>query len=569
VREAAVVERQRSRVPAQATAILAIAASALGLLCVRIEPFDDGALLMGARMVRAGNLPYRDFYTLYGPFGYTLQGWALGVLGNPPLGLRAAQAVCLAGVGLLALLVDRRTAGARGRGWAVLLFVAALSAAALLASFFAFAFAAASLLCFALAVAGPPGGGASSRGARWAACGGALLALCGLTRPAFALYTGAALAVVLVLAGGAFTRRHAVVGAIAALTTLVVLWAALYPAVSWRAAWEAAIRAPGRLATGGGRYHQAPFLQASTPITFVWGATFLAALLPWAFAAGRRSVRIGLAVVVLVGGLSAVWLRGSAAPGRDATLLGAATLALVGAAAVLERRALAASPRLGAAALLGVAAAAFTHYFWARQDRAHVVPLVALAAGSAAFALDSLRVRDRLVTAGLLVLLAAPVGLSAVPIAALWDGSGARLIRNARRPGATARTIWPCAEVPADAAQAVALADRVASRSSRFVAVGSSQAGNAINPVLLFLLSSRPPYTRWYTYDPGVQDAPSVQAEMEQSLAASGSASAVVWRVAETDRTPFDQAFDRLYPNEIARFGDYEVRSREPSAAPR
>jgi hypothetical protein len=134
----------------------------------------------------------------------------------------------------------------------------------------------------------------------------------------------------------------------------------------------------------------------------------------------------------------------------------------------------------------------------------------------------------------------------------------------------TARGDWPAAQVPGDAAAAVAAADRIAGRGSAFVAVASSHAVADRNPILLFLLSRRLPYTRWYAYDPGVQTSPEVQREMASELARSGSPSAVVWRAeawtprganpVPLPRTTFDEDVDRLYPVTVARYGPYEVR---------
>jgi hypothetical protein len=125
-----------------------------------------------------------------------------------------------------------------------------------------------------------------------------------------------------------------------------------------------------------------------------------------------------------------------------------------------------------------------------------------------------------------------------------------------------------------DAVKAVAFADRLADPGSRFVAVGSTQAWSSGNPAVLFLISSRLPYTQWFQYDPGVQTSAAVQEEMERELEASGSRSAVVWRadrylfdresVSRKARSPFDDFFDRLYPVSAAKFGDYEVRVRAP-----
>ena len=543
-----------------AVVLLGTIATVLGLLCIRIEPFDDGALLMGARMTRAGALPYVDFYTLYGPFGYTLLGWLLGVVRSPPLAPRLGHAALFSAVALLAWVLDRRTAGSGDRGWAFLLFLVALSATAPLASFFAFALAVSALLCFAM-------GEASARpaSAGWTAACGALLALTALTRPAFTLYVGAGLLLGALVDGTSRMRRLAIVGAVA-LVGFALVWLSAYSRLPWRTALEASLLAPGRLAMSGARSRLAPFLEAPPVVAFAWGASFVAAILSWAIAARTRGGRFLAALSVLLGGLAALWLRRSAAPGREAAALAGGLLVLSGAIAYCERAALRESPRLRAAVLFGLTAAAFSHYFWSRQDRAHVLPLVALAAAGAALAIDRVRVPMRLVAVALLVLMFAPATVDALPVASLLDGGLASIARSARRTGATLSTVWPCTEVPADAARAVALADRGAAPTSRFVAVASSQAQSVINPVILFLLSRRLPYTKWYTYDPGVQDSAAVQAEMSRDLGDSGSATAVVWRAPGAQRTAFDTEFDRLYPVTVARFGDYEVRGSVAAA---
>src|SRR5262249_31198110 len=88
---------------------------------------------------------------------------------------------------------------------------------------------------------------------------------------------------------------------------------------------------------------------------------------------------------------------------------------------------------------------------------------------------------------------------------------------------------WPASSVPVDCWRAVELADRLAGPESRLVAVASSHRRTDASAILLFLLSPRRPYTRWYSYDPGIQDSSFVQSQMIGELERSGSATAVVW----------------------------------------
>jgi len=148
-----------------------------------------------------------------------------------------------------------------------------------------------------------------------------------------------------------------------------------------------------------------------------------------------------------------------------------------------------------------------------------------------------------------------------------------RTLEHVRQPGARWSTFWPAGEISSDALNVVAIADRNANPASRFVAVGSSQAESSGNPILLFLLSSRLPYTKWWAYDPGVQNSPAIQREMERELASSGSRTAVVWPAQEYFYEPphgmeslrltgFDEQFRLFYPEQAARVGHYELRVR-------
>jgi len=83
--------------------------SVVGLLCRRLGVYDDSLLLLGARLVGAGREPYRDFYTHYGPFGYTLLAGPLQALVNPGVTLRAVQAAALVGLTILLFAAVRRT----------------------------------------------------------------------------------------------------------------------------------------------------------------------------------------------------------------------------------------------------------------------------------------------------------------------------------------------------------------------------------------------------------------------------------------------------------------------------
>ncbi|MEP6995635.1 MAG: hypothetical protein ABI968_14015, partial [Acidobacteriota bacterium] len=106
--------------------------SAAGLLCTRIDDYDDSILLVGARMVHAGRLPYRDFYAHYGALGFSLQSALSSVISNPPLALRIGQALVLGLLCAAVFAIVRRVSREGSAAWAVVLFSLALSPAALL-----------------------------------------------------------------------------------------------------------------------------------------------------------------------------------------------------------------------------------------------------------------------------------------------------------------------------------------------------------------------------------------------------------------------------------------------------
>ena len=242
-----------------------------------------------------------------------------------------------------------------------------------------------------------------------------------------------------------------------------------------------------------------------------------------------------------------------------------ALFALAGFAVFAGRDELKRSALLRTSATFGIAAAAFGHYFWARADVHHLLPFLTLALIGGALLIRSVTALGRIVLTGVFLLTFVPaLSPDLVPATRFFKGD----VIVHPRP-------WRCTTFLTEIAEAVALADKLADPQSRFVAVGSKQAWSSGNPIVLFLISSRLPYTRWFQYDPGLQTSPEVQKEMMAELEASGSRSAVVWKSGqflwggENPRgrppTPFDLFFDRLYPITAARIGDYQVRVRAPA----
>lgn len=554
----------------------ALIVSVLGLLCLRIDLFDDSAMLLGARLVRAGKLPYVDFYTHYGPLGFSVLGRFLSLPVNPGLSVRIAQSSGLIAAALLFAAMERRVRR-RATGAGLFVALAAVSAVFQLPAFLGFLFAFAAGGFFLLSRSGRT----SRARILLAACAGASLAAAALVRPVFAAY-----AVAPVLMAAALDRNGRRVAALelaAALLAIAGLWVLLYARIPVATAADAALIAPARLVEAGGRFLRPSFFPAVTmPVgrtiaTFLGGAVILATAAAWALGLRSRRARRGFLAVCIAGGLGSLLLVASPKPGRDGTLFSLASLFLVASLALICRTELRESAAASAAAFFGVAAAAFAHYFWQRPDRPHLMPLVALAAVGALLA-PAAAPRARAVTVGVFVLAFLSVWeipWSPFPAMHLANGGVRRILEHARQPGATWKTLWPAGELPLDATAAVGLADRYGGPGSRFVAVGSSQAWSSGNPVLLFLLSSRMPYTRWWAYDPGVQSSPAFQQQMWQEIQRSNSRTAVVWRaegylfergIDLRRRTPFDDAFDRLYPIRGPRFGLYELRLRAGSS---
>jgi len=100
------------------------------LLFVGMHPalslYDEGVVLVGAERVMRGEVPYRDFWTLYAPGQFYVVSWLFGLFGVSDLVLRMYGIVIKALIVLLAwLLMGRfaRPAAALGGAFAVLLLL--------------------------------------------------------------------------------------------------------------------------------------------------------------------------------------------------------------------------------------------------------------------------------------------------------------------------------------------------------------------------------------------------------------------------------------------------------------
>jgi len=551
---------------ARGMTLMVVILSSIGILSIPVGEYDDSVLLLGARLVLAGRLPYVDFYANYGPLGYSILAALMREIPSPALALRVGQIGLLGALAFLAHWVTARrdATNPAGTELVVPLAVLGLSMEAVFPSFFGFAFAIVALFLFIQARR------ADSISAGWAfaALGGLALALTTLTRPAFGAYAGGA--VVLGVAPLIGSRSGRTGGGRTTLGLFLVsfvlggvlLWLLLFREIPVRAAFDAAVKGPTYLLTGE-RYVERLPLEA-----FAAGFAIAGASLIWGFALPGRRGKNRAAFFVMALGFLPLLVR-SGTPARPLSWLGILSFPAALLLVFLERRALSASPDVAAAALLGLASAAFAHYSWTRPDAPHLLPALVLGAFGATLIWRRFRPTAAAAVAALFV-----VGFYVAASGWYWTILPIERLRTARLRQSGR---WQCEEVYPDAAKAVRLADRNADPASRFVAVASSHVSSQGNPVLLFLISARLPYTKWYHYDPGLQSSAPIQSEMKRELLGSGSRTAVVWwadRFADDRRkipgnriSSFDEFFNRLYPTTVKRFGDYEVRSRSPLPA--
>jgi hypothetical protein len=210
--------------PVLPVVLLLGAAAISGFTLLReLYPYDEGHILLAARRVAAGDLPYADFVFPYGPGHPLLLGSLEELLGPSLLWWRIVRVCADAAVALIVFVLVRREAPL------LVALVAWLIAAAAMAQpggSNPFAVAIALGLCaFAVATATPPRAG---RGAwRRPAIAGVLVALAAFWRLDFGLFAGLAILVALALAPGAQAVRVRAAGtfALAALGLGVVLYA--------------------------------------------------------------------------------------------------------------------------------------------------------------------------------------------------------------------------------------------------------------------------------------------------------------------------------------------------------
>lgn len=173
----------RTRAPE--LALFALAAVISGFTLLRqIDPFDEGLVLQAARRIAEGQVPYRDFFWVYGPGQPYLLAGTAELFGDSLVHWRVLRTAVDASVALTAFVIVRREAGTRW-GLAAFAGVALLMAQPTGANPLSVSLM---LSLLAIAVASHPGAGA--RRAPLAA--GALCALAAVWRLDFAVFGGAA-----------------------------------------------------------------------------------------------------------------------------------------------------------------------------------------------------------------------------------------------------------------------------------------------------------------------------------------------------------------------------------------
>lgn len=90
--------------------------------------FDEGLSLVGSLRVLAGEVPYRDFWTLYGPGAFYLNAAAFGLFGPSVMVARVLSLILEAAVAAETLVLSRALGG-RVAGWLAFVLAVAFTAA--------------------------------------------------------------------------------------------------------------------------------------------------------------------------------------------------------------------------------------------------------------------------------------------------------------------------------------------------------------------------------------------------------------------------------------------------------
>jgi hypothetical protein len=513
--------RKRARVSGVALVTFEVLGAALLLASARklahavyapLGPYDDGVLLTDSMLVSMGHVPYRDFYTNYGPGIFLTIAALWKVTGVSALAARGLGCLLHVAVAALSGLLAGRATDRRFSTLAAGLVAAWLSCLPPSPLAWLAALAAALLMAWILSLALE----APSR-PRWFAAGAAL-ATVSWYRPDLAVYLVLALAVV-----GAGAR----------------LVGAALPSGPGGGKTAAAAVTVGALAAA---------LPAWGPILWLSGAQPVRDVL-------LEQLRIRPArVLPLPPLLAPVWTP-EASSHLPAALVdvhsGAVVLALAG--PVLALAAVAAATRLGrvsrpSATLLAALALAVLPQLLGRSDREHAVQAVAPAV--AVFAAAAHAIARTRPAAGLVAsVLVAGVFFPARDLRPLVSRGSDGSTRDFPQYGGLPE------KDPAVLAVARLLRDATAPEEPVFVGLADHRR-TVLNHLLVYFAAFRRGGTRYLQFDPNLTTREDVQAEIVRDLESRRVRWVVLWNEGE----------DRLEPNESSRPGsdllDRYLRSR-------
>jgi hypothetical protein len=178
-----------------------------------VHVFDEGLILVGSLRVLGGEMPYRDFWTLYGPGAFYLNALAFGLWGPSVMVARVLSLVLEAAVAAETLVLGRALGG-RVAGWLAFVLAVAFTTAIQPHSGYPAVPALAAALGAVIAV------GVHES----AIAGGVLIGVTALFRHDFAAYSGMVLAVryAALGAGSGASPRRDLVRLLAGLSAVVV-----------------------------------------------------------------------------------------------------------------------------------------------------------------------------------------------------------------------------------------------------------------------------------------------------------------------------------------------------------
>ena len=346
-----------------ATALFAGAALISGFTLLRaIDPFDEGLALQAARRVASGELPYSDFLWAYGPAGPYLLAGLQELFGVSLVPWRVLRVLVDAAVAVTVFALVRRETASTPLALAGWLLAACSLADPRSANPFAYA------LLLGLAAVAVASGGARPA-VRRAALAGALTGLAAAFRIDFGLFAAAAVVCTVALRPGAARAREGGAAAAAAAAVALITYLPFALAVGPGDLFDALIGTSLRQSDHwtlpfplgydgglGGPREWKDVLDFYVPLLLVLGSGAAAAAVALRGRANRRVPHVTLGLLVLAAGFL-LYLRSRADPFHTQPLA-VALAALLPIAFVAARRTRALAAALAAVlALLTLQAA--------------------------------------------------------------------------------------------------------------------------------------------------------------------------------------------------------------------